>query len=605
MDKLRPSAAAAASGSAAADSDGFSMFVSKKKRRNLKDVGGPMRPPTLRATPASIFQQTASTAVVIQMTPKWAELTLARSQSHARATFSFKTDPRTTGSDYACINRAEICQAAKVGLCALLEQGYRNHATGTEPIIQPDELRQEVHAECHMQIQRDPNNRDPYGALYTITLEYPGKLQPMLRSHLLSRDGCMLLNLPGRKTSTPAHFHYNSDPIDDTLPGAPVSLLQFRADRHISAETLVDCLNHNGGGQGFTVLYAGTAEPAPDCNTGFVIKQIAWSKPATALFHAGRRLTIPKEVAVPWATDTLPSGIIALVRGGKHLLPRQGHKGGFTLQAVSDKHPAAQVDIRVQMSRVPNRVGLRELSLPSPIPRDPLKPWGTTLGSAGAAVVSPAPAVKPVVASASPVVSAVVKQPTAPTAPAAAKAPPRASPATASNTVAVPTKAPLQPAPTASLPAAIAAPPANTVTVLPPTEASFVADTTITPTGTASVPTATTPVTDPPLPHAPATLLEAPPASSVGSDMALDLQTGAVDATAEHHDFARHARNRGRPGLELDEPDADGRLRKTTAVPLQHGVQGHASGLPPAQNEGNLMEQWPALVPGASAGKLR
>jgi len=84
--------------------------------------------------------------------------------------------------------------------------------------------------------------------------------------------------------------------------------------------------------------------------------------------------------------------------------------------------------------------------------------------------------------------------------------------------------------------------------------------------------------------------------------MALDLQTDAADATVEHHDFARNVRNKGRPGLELDEPDADGRPRKTTAVPL-HGVQGHAPGLPPGED--TLMEHWPALVPGASAGKLR
>jgi hypothetical protein len=87
--------------------------------------------------------------------------------------------------------------------------------------------------------------------------------------------------------------------------------------------------------------------------------------------------------------------------------------------------------------------------------------------------------------------------------------------------------------------------------------------------------------------------------------MALDLQTGAEDATAEHYDFAMYARKKGRAGVEQDEPDTADRQRKTTAVPLQHGVQGHASGLPQAQNEGSQMEQWPALVPGASAGKLR
>ena len=602
MDNLKPSATAAASGSAAADSEGFK-FVSRKKGRKVKDVGGPMRPPTLRATSASIFKA-PSPAVVIQMTPKWAEVTLARSQSHARATFSFRTDPRNTGSDYASIDKDAVCRAAIDGLYTLFEQGYPRYPTGTQKLIRLDGLKQEMHAECQIQIQRDINSRDPYGAFYTITMEYPGRLQPMLRSFLLTRDGCIMLNLPGRKASTPAQFHYNSNPIDDTLPGTPVSLLQFKADRHISAEALVECLNENGASQGFTVLYAGTAEPAPTGSTGFIIKQVAYAKQTILLCKAGCRMTIPKEVAVPWATDTLPSGIVALVRGGKHLLPKQGHKGGFTLQAVSDKHPAAQVDIRVQMSRVPNRTGIRELSLPSPILRDPLKPWGTTSGSAGAAVVSPAPAVKPVVASASPVASAVVQQPTAPTASASAKAPSKASPAatTASNTVAVPTQAPLQPATTASLTAAIAAPPASTVTGIVTTEASPVADATITPSGTASVPTATTAITDPPLPHAPTTLPEAQLASSAGLDMALDLQTDAADATVEHHDFARNVRNKGRPGLELDEPDAAGRPRKTTAVPL-HGVQGHAPGLPPGED--TLMEHWPALVPGASAGKLR
>ena len=142
------------------------------------------------------------------------------------------------------------------------------------------------------------------------------------------------------------------------------------------------------------------------------------------------------------------------------------------------------------------------------------------------------------------------------------------------------------------------------MTVLAPAEATSVAVTTTTPTGTAPVPTVTTAITNPPLPHAPATLLETQPTGSACLDMALDLQTGAVDATAEHHVFAKNARNKGRPALELDEPDTDGRLRKTTAVPLQHGVQGHASG-PPTQNERSHMEEWPALAPGASAGKLR
>ena len=529
------------------------------------------------------------------MTPKWAEHVLARSMSHARATFSFKADEHySTGSNYTDINKGAICQAAKVGLCTLIEQGYRNYP-GNMKTLTLDQLSHEVHAECQVQIQRDIVSGRAYAAVYTICLEYPCRLQPMLKSHLLTRDGCIMLNLLGRKVSTPAQFHYNSDPIDDTLPGAPVRLLQFKADRPISPETLLDCLNANGGDQGFTVLYAGKAAPAPPGSTGFIIDQLVMSRQADTLSKAANLARMPGTVAVPWATGALPSGIVALVRGGQKLLPKPGSKGGFTLQAVSASYPAAQVDIRVQMSRVSNRP---ETQQPSAVARNPANPWGTAPGSACAAAAAPDPV------PAAQVTLVAVTAPSAPTAPAAiaalSAAPDSAAAASTSVAASEQTTSPTPPA--VVLPKAIAATPTAAVTMSTPASATPDAVAAIPPVtnvaGTTSKATAV-----PVLPQAPATLLDVPAVSLMGLDMALDLQVGTADATAEHQDFAKVARHKIRPGLEYD---ADDRHRKSaSAQPRQKGHSSDPSLDSPVHNEITHMGQEPALVTGASAGELR
>lgn len=538
---------------------------------------------------------------------KWAEDALIRQVTFATATFSFRADPHGAGPDFAHLDQSAISLVASAAFALSIEQAFKRYPGRLATI--PGDLSSKVQATCQMHVQRDFNGQ-PAAAVYSINVDFPAKLQPMVKSHLFTRDGCIWLNLPGRKDIIAAHAHYDRNEIDDSLTGSPCCLIQFRTDKPVSPEALVECLNASGGGQGFKLLWAGRATPCPADKPGFQVENLNFSVATRTLTSAAQRMHLPTSVDVPWATGPIPSGIIALVNGGQHLLPKKGSPGGFILRAVSDDFPDTQVNIRVHMTRVFNRVGPKA-ALPGAAVRNPSNAWGTVPGRVGAVpAASPAasPSTQPTALS-----TRVAAQSATPSTQAAAQSatlsPPPTAPQPAAQPAPQPASAPAASISTSPTPDAILAP-CPPLIPAPFENPSMAASVTLLPTAASSavaIPPsdAITPSGDQPIPM-------------LTTDMAIDIREASPDAViADNAAHARRARARGR-NPSPDRQLRDGRTgRARSCSPLQR-ISGAGTRVLRQPDPANLihpsasghevatdiLDTRNALTAGATAGEL-